>query len=67
MVAINECPMQYVGESFIEAANLAVESGGGDWPVAGGLLDQAGWFLQLHQRLKAERNQIEAEELAASG
>lgn len=48
---------------MIEAINLASMSGGGDWPVTGGLMDQSAWFLQLKQALDSDQNQIEAEQM----
>ena len=60
-VEIPECPMEYVGGEFIDAANMASLSGKGDWPVAGGLLDQSAWFVSLVQRLRSERDRIDSE------
>ena len=60
-IQISECPRRYIGNEFTNAINLATMCGGGDWPVAGGLLDQSAWFLDLKQRLDNENNRIEAE------
>jgi hypothetical protein len=55
--------MKYVGNKMIEAANLATFCKNGVFPVAGGLLDQAAWFVAFVQKLKAETSKIEAEQL----
>lgn len=62
-IAVRECPMKYVGNKMIEAANLATFCKSGVFPVAGGLLDQAAWFVAFVQKLKAETSKIEAEQL----
>lgn len=59
---ISECPREYVGGEMIHAINLASMCGGGDWPVAGGLLDQSSWFVSLKQHCRNERSKLEAEE-----
>ena len=48
---------------FVHAINLAGMSGNGDWPTAGGLMDQATWFLDLKQRLDSEQAKIEREQM----
>lgn len=53
-----------MGPEFIAAVNLASVCGDGDWPVAGGLMDQSAWFLSLYQRLESEMNLIEKEKMA---
>ena len=58
---VDRCPREYMGGEFIQAVNYASMSGKGDWPVPGGLLDQAAWFLQLKQELESEQNRIEAD------
>ena len=56
---LSECPRQTIGQELTEAINLAGMCGKGDWPVAGGLLDQSAWFIDLKQMLERERTQIE--------
>lgn len=46
-----------------DAIRLAAMSGNGDWPVAGGLLDQSAWCLELKQTLTSEHNRIESEQM----
>lgn len=53
-----------MGGEFTRAVNYACMSGAGDWPVAGGLLDQAAWFLDLKQQLANEQNHIDAERMS---
>ena len=43
------------------AINMAGNSGKGDWPVSGGMLEQAAWFMDLRQTLIADQNAIERE------
>lgn len=65
---INECPQKFVGNEMIKAINLAGMCGQGDWPVEGGLLKQAAWFLDLKRTMDSEQNKIEAEQMEkASG
>jgi len=52
-----------MGSEFTRAVNFACMSGKGDWPVAGGMLDQAAWFLDLKQALANEQNRIDAERM----
>ena len=59
---LSECPLENVGPELIEAINLAGMCGQSDWPIAGGLLDQSSWFLDLKRRLDSETNKIEAED-----
>ena len=46
---------------MIEAINTASLCGGGILPVAGGLMDQSDWFLNLWQSLKSDEARIDAE------
>ena len=41
--------------------NLASMSGDGDWPIAGGLLDQSAWFVNLYQQLKSDEARIDSD------
>lgn len=58
---MESCPRAFIGTDLIAAINMATMSGGGDWPVEGGLLDQAAWFLSLKQTIDNEHNRIESE------
>lgn len=62
---LTECPQRYVGGELTEAINMAGMCGGGLWPVAGGLLDQSAWFVDLWQQLQSEQNKID--QMKASG
>lgn len=57
------CPQTYIGSEIAGAANLASMCGQGDWPVAGGLLNQAAWFVEFKRKLDADINQIQDEEI----
>ena len=59
------CPQQYVSD-IVPEINLATMCKEGTWPVSGGLLDQSAWFIALHQKLNAEHNRIELEEIEKS-
>jgi hypothetical protein len=60
---LTECPREFMGSEFTRAVNFACMSGKGDWPVAGGLLDQAAWFIALNQELQNEQNRIDSERM----
>lgn len=61
-VHIDRCPREYVGEGMTDAINMATMSGNGDWPVAGGIVDQAAWFVGLKHALDNQIAKIENEE-----
>lgn len=63
---LDGCPRQYLGTEFIEAVNLAVTPGGA-LPVAGGLLDQSHWFLQLKRTIDGECSRIESDRAERDG
>lgn len=46
---------------MMDAVNLSGMCGKGDWPVAGGLMDQAAWFVAMKQQLDSELNRIDQE------
>lgn len=52
-----------VPQSMVKAVNMASICGGGDWPVAGGLMDQSAWFLSMYQRWKSEVGRVEREQV----
>lgn len=56
------CPKEYLGGDFIEAVNLATMSSVA-LPVAGGLMDQTPWFLQLVRTIDSECSRIEHEQI----
>ena len=59
-ITIEGCPQQYVSD-ISEAMNMSSMCRDQKaWPVAGGLLDQSGWFLNFHTELRYEQNQIDA-------
>jgi hypothetical protein len=59
---LTKCPYQYVGH-YAELSHLCqlwTESGLA--PVAGGVMDQAAWFVQAQKTLAAQKNAIQAKE-----
>lgn len=54
-----ECPRKFIGQELTECINYASLASKGDWPVAGGILDQSAWFVALVQRLEADTNAID--------
>lgn len=65
-VELKECPRQYIGGEMIDAVNLAAICGKGDWPIVGGILDQAAWFVALKRELDGEMNRIEQDQIEAA-
>jgi hypothetical protein len=54
-----ECPRKFIGQDLTECINYASLASKGAWPVAGGILDQAAWFVALVQRLEADTSMID--------
>lgn len=54
--------MQYIGPDLIDDINIVSSCEGGTLPVAGGLLDQPAYFLELSTALKRDTNEIEREQ-----
>lgn len=44
-VGIDRCPNATVPEIYRRTVGMALETEQGAWPEAGGLLDQAAWFV----------------------
>lgn len=59
---LDKCPREYIGDEFTMAVNLATQSGQGDWPVVGGLLDQSSWFMSLKQHLDYDISRVTAKD-----
>lgn len=59
---LSQCPRQYIGGELTDAINAATLCEGGIWPVAGGLLDQSSWFVDLQQQLTRDTNRIKSEQ-----
>lgn len=62
-IHIDRCPREMIGGEMTEAVNIAGMCGNGDWPVNGGLMSQAAWFLDLKQTLDSDVNAIQNEKL----
>ena len=60
-IVIDRCPREFVGWDMSDAVGYAIHADKGQWPVAGGLLDQSWWFLELYSRFTGDVNRIEAE------
>lgn len=56
-----ECARTFTRE-LIRPMNMAIASDKGFLPVAGGLLDQSAWFLDLMTTLHNEQNKLDAEQ-----
>lgn len=56
-----QCPKSYIGQEMVGAINLAVMCKDGLMPVAGGILDQSAWFVELLTSLNNEQNRIDIE------
>lgn len=64
---VTECFQDY-SRSLVEPLNLAVlVTSSHTWPVAGGLLDQSAWFLELQQRFESECNRVDNERSKRDG
>ena len=55
-----ECPRDYCRD-LTDDINIASCAGKGFLPVAGGLLDQTNWFMQLWAAIDEEHAAIDAE------
>lgn len=62
MFEVEGCPKKYVGSEMAMAINYAAFAQKGQWPILGGTLDQAAWFVSLVASLDAEQNKIDVEE-----
>lgn len=60
VMAIDGCPQKYVAD-ICDAVNLAGHAGNGLLPVAGGMMDQAAWFIQCWQALESDQQKIDDE------
>ena len=60
-VEIQGCPRKSVGWEMTQAINLASYASKGFLPVAGGILDQSAWFVDVWTTLDGEQNKIDAE------
>jgi hypothetical protein len=55
------CGRQYVDGYLTRAINMTTHSERGLMPIAGGLLDQSAWYLDLLNTVNAEQSRIDAE------
>lgn len=60
-IEIDECPRKYIGAEITEAVNVASLCGNGILPVAGGLMDQSAWFVNVWNQLQHDQNEIESD------
>lgn len=58
---LTQCPKAFVGQEMVEPINFAGWAMKGNWPVQGGLLDQAAWFVDMVGQLESAQNEIDAE------
>lgn len=57
---VTECPMKFIGSELADQIQI-VGMSEYHLPVAGGLLDQSGWFIELKTALASEERLIEEE------
>lgn len=58
---ITECPSKYIGVELIHDLNVIAMCEGGVMPVAGGVLDQSPWFLNLKRTIDGDLKRIRDE------
>lgn len=56
---LTECPRRFVAD-IVDAVNLA-QLGESHLPVAGGVMEQCSWWVDLWMTLKSDMNQVEAD------
>lgn len=59
---LSECPQEYIGAEIIGDINIVAACENGVLPVAGGLLDQSQYYLELSNAMKSEMALIEKEQ-----
>jgi len=60
-VEIEGCPRQVIGWEMTQAINLANYASKGLMPVAGGVMEQSAWFLEMLSTLESDQNKIDSE------
>ncbi len=61
--AVDRCPREFVGGEVTDAINLISHAEKGNFPVAGGTLDQSAWFMGVMDRLQSDQSKIDAERM----
>lgn len=61
-VEVDGCPRKYVRE-LNAVINLAAMADKGTLPIAGGILDQSAWFVDMWQLLGSEQNRIDSDRI----
>ena len=61
-IEIDGCPRKHAQE-VASAVNLAAMAEKGMMPIAGGILDQSSWFIDLWQLLGSEKSRISSERI----
>ena len=57
---VTECPSKFIGQSLLHDIAV-ITSSEHHLPVAGGILDQSAWWIELRQALRNEEALIESE------
>lgn len=57
------CARHYADNELVEAINMTALVDKGFWPVAGGILDQANYFVNLYQFVTSEQSRIDEERI----
>lgn len=60
---LDQCPREFVGSDLVSAINIASLCTDGILPVAGGLMDQSAWFIDLWTALRNNEEQIKQEQI----
>lgn len=63
---LTECARKYI-KPIMRAANIGWTSEKGFLPMAGGLLDQSAWFLEMMNALTNDQNKLDAEAMERKG
>ena len=58
---VDECPSNYIGEELIADMQITAATDH-HLPVAGGLLDQSAWYLELRQTMQREEQRVSQEQ-----
>ena len=64
---LESCPREYLGHEMVRAINYVAFADKGFLPVAGGMLDQSAWWLDIYRMMNNEQNQIDSERMKQNG
>jgi hypothetical protein len=67
MFTLVECPRKFVPQEIFAAINMSTLAEKGLLPVAGGLLDQSSWYMELMHAMNSECAKVDAERAERMG